>query len=393
MSSIEQLRQAYQLLKEGKKSAAVEILRPICQTEPDNADAWWLLANALTEPRQIQKALQNLLLINPFHEQAQVKLDALLEHHPPITTTNLGTKKSTATKTKPKLRLFIVAVTVVVITMLAAIFLLLNNQENQTEAEQIQITLPTSIAENFTLIPSFTPSASPTATLTSTPRPTGTSLPATWTPTDSPTPDPNYVTITPWFGPTSTLATADPSLFGDTYWEGIGDGYTLDKFTRSGGRHLRFYEFPVKVHVTGGDSEWNSAVNSAILELSQVVLIERVEEESQATLTILIMPPDEYERWSGCPKDETLGCAIIFDLGDFGGGDTYHRIYGQVFLSTDSYNKTGTVLHEMMHALGVMVHSPEEGDIMYPIVTERTTLSQRDLNTLRRLYANPSYAD
>lgn len=396
MDSTESLRRAYQLIKAGKKQAAVEILRPVCKAEPDNPDAWWLLANALTEPRQIQMALQNLLLINPFHEQAQAKLDKLKAEYgtQPLTSTSVpATKPASPRKKKPFVALGGIVGVLLLISLTGAFVILRGKNSPEADEVAIEVTLPTLIASQFTPTFTTTPSNTPTATSTSTPRSTSTPLPGTWTPTSPPTVDPNYVTSTPWFGPTAVLSTADPALFGETYWDGIGDGYTLETFTRTGGRHLRFYEFPVKVYIDGGDDEWHSAVNSAIVQLNQVVPIELINDEPQATMVIYILPPDDYERWSGCPKAETLGCAVILDLGDFGGGDRYHRIYGQVYLSTDSYNKTGTALHEMLHALGVMVHSPEPGDIMYPMVTERTTLSQRDLNTLRRLYANPSYAD
>lgn len=376
MGSREQLQQAYHLLKAGEKQAAARLLQPICKAEPDNSDAWWLLANALTDPHQIQTALDHLLYINPFHEQAQRKLDKIhaeLGQHLPSAPTPISRRK-----TSPRFLLAIMA-GLVLISLIAAAFILQGN----SEVSEARVTLPTSAGQVVT----FTPIS------TSTPLPTTTPLPATWTPTSSPTFDPNFMTNTPWLQPTRTLATADPSQFGETYWEGIGDGYTLETFTRTGGRHLRFYEFPIKVYVDGGDSEWSSAVNHALVQLSQVLLIERIDTEADATLVIYILPPDEYEYWSGCDKTETLGCAVILDLGDFGGGDTYHRIYGQVYLSADSYNKAGTVLHEMLHALGVMVHSPEPGDIMYPFILEQATLSRRDLNTLRRLYANPSYAD
>ncbi len=383
MGSKEELQQAYHLLKAGEKQAAVSLLQPICRAEPDNPDAWWLLANALTEPPQIQMALQRLLHINPFHEQAQRKLDKL--------NTEFGQPTPAVIPQKQKFPRLLLAIMagLVLISLVAAAFILQGN----SSAEISEVTLPTNIADLFTPTFTFTPSLTPTATRTSTPFPSATPLPATWTPTSSPPFETNIITNTPWIQPTRTLATADPSQFGDTYWEGIGDGYTLETFTRTGGRHLRFYEFPIKVYVDGGDTEWSSAVNHAIVQLSQVLLIERIDTEADATLVIYILPPDEYEYWSGCDKTETLGCAVILDLGDFGGGDTYHRIYGQVYLSADAYNKAGTVLHEMMHALGVMVHSPEPGDIMYPFMLDQTTLSRRDLNTLRRLYANPSYAD
>ncbi|MDJ0849587.1 MAG: matrixin family metalloprotease [Myxococcota bacterium] len=48
------------------------------------------------------------------------------------------------------------------------------------------------------------------------------------------------------------------------------------------------------------------------------------------------------------------------------------------------------MLHEMGHALGLGGHSDDPGDIMYPTIDRsRTSLSARDRNTLRLLYARP----
>ena len=55
---------------------------------------------------------------------------------------------------------------------------------------------------------------------------------------------------------------------------------------------------------------------------------------------------------------------------------------------TDLYT---TVLHEMGHALGLMGHSPDPGDIMYPGMTpEQAGLSARDRATLTALYRSPN---
>jgi predicted Zn-dependent protease len=50
------------------------------------------------------------------------------------------------------------------------------------------------------------------------------------------------------------------------------------------------------------------------------------------------------------------------------------------------------VLHEMGHVLGLMGHSDDPRDIMYPSVSEEPDegLSARDRNTLRALYAGPN---
>ncbi len=44
------------------------------------------------------------------------------------------------------------------------------------------------------------------------------------------------------------------------------------------------------------------------------------------------------------------------------------------------------VTHELGHALGMLGHSPNQTDIMYPVTDEHSRLSQRDINTVIKLY-------
>lgn len=44
------------------------------------------------------------------------------------------------------------------------------------------------------------------------------------------------------------------------------------------------------------------------------------------------------------------------------------------------------VAHELGHAIGLLGHSPVKGDLMYPITDEHSRISQRDLNTVKKLY-------
>ncbi len=45
------------------------------------------------------------------------------------------------------------------------------------------------------------------------------------------------------------------------------------------------------------------------------------------------------------------------------------------------------VAHELGHALGLLGHSQNKGDLMFPITDEHSRISQRDLNTIRKLYS------
>ena len=69
--SSEPLQVAYRLIREGNKQEAVRILTPIVRADPQNADAWWLLANAVDNPEQKRRALERVLRLRPEDERAQ----------------------------------------------------------------------------------------------------------------------------------------------------------------------------------------------------------------------------------------------------------------------------------------------------------------------------------
>lgn len=78
-----QLVQAYNWIKEGKKAEAEALLIRILGNDEKNADAWWLLANALTDPAEQAEALDQLLELRPNDEKAQKMLARLRLTPPP----------------------------------------------------------------------------------------------------------------------------------------------------------------------------------------------------------------------------------------------------------------------------------------------------------------------
>lgn len=109
--SSQTLRTAYQLIKTGQKAQAAEQLHSLLDQEPENADAWWLLAMASTEPADIRHALEHDLQLRPEHEAAQKALAALNRKFPPPAADDFDAlfpdeyvakpKLSTARKTPP----------------------------------------------------------------------------------------------------------------------------------------------------------------------------------------------------------------------------------------------------------------------------------------------------
>jgi hypothetical protein len=89
-----QLQQAYEMIRANRKVDAQAILMPILKADEDNANAWWLLANALTDPAEIREALENVLRLRPTDSKAQQMLDNLNARSPadefPVGDTGFG---------------------------------------------------------------------------------------------------------------------------------------------------------------------------------------------------------------------------------------------------------------------------------------------------------------
>jgi hypothetical protein len=70
-----QLQEAYQLIKSGNKQDATRLLLAVLKEDRDNADAWWLLANATTDTDKQRQALNQVLRLKPDHNAAQRLLE------------------------------------------------------------------------------------------------------------------------------------------------------------------------------------------------------------------------------------------------------------------------------------------------------------------------------
>lgn len=91
--------------------------------------------------------------------------------------------------------------------------------------------------------------------------------------------------------------------------------------------------------------------------------------------------PEVESGAAGLSKSQTWGKYIAQN-------DIYlslHHRDGQPHSPQEIY---ATALHEIGHSLGIKVHSDNPGDIMYHITTEHARLSQRDINTMLRVYAS-----
>lgn len=346
------LQRAYELLRAGQQQHAYSILSSVCQRYPDNPDAWWLMAHAVDNPRYRVHALERLLTIAPDYPGAAEKharlLNAMRSQAPPSAYNPLEQQSRNG------YWLALVALSLFMFSVLitGALVVVMRNEAPGFSQALVNV-VGTSAAESSNGI-----------------GPGG--LASVFT------------------GPVST---PDPALFGETYWQGSGDNFTME--TQSvDGRYLRFYEFPVTVYVDGANTpEWNTWVDAAILEINQVVRMERTTDKDGADILLEIRASSTVQReCEVLAFTRVVGCASI----EYRGGLLRRPVIrGHAIIATDTSNPIGTILHELMHAVGIVVHSPDPHDVMYFEETSYGVmqLSQRDLNTLRRLYASPSYAD
>lgn len=72
-----ELVQAHTLIKSGQRQAAHQVLKTYLDQNPRDADGWWLMAHAVSQPENVQKCLERVLRINPRHEKARARLAEL----------------------------------------------------------------------------------------------------------------------------------------------------------------------------------------------------------------------------------------------------------------------------------------------------------------------------
>jgi hypothetical protein len=77
-----QLEQAHKLIEQDRLGDAVTLLNQITARAPENVDAWWMLANAYSEPADAYVALNNVLNLNPGHEEAREAYEQLVAEFP-----------------------------------------------------------------------------------------------------------------------------------------------------------------------------------------------------------------------------------------------------------------------------------------------------------------------
>ncbi|KAB2906429.1 MAG: hypothetical protein F9K27_02165 [Anaerolineae bacterium] len=173
------------------------------------------------------------------------------------------------------------------------------------------------------------------------------------------------------------------------YWDGAGDTPPMSAYEQDG-RYLRFTEFPILVYMPF-DSKWESALENALQQVSAMVPIRRISDSTQADILISLVSPEDFLAATPCLEHQTEGCAVIRPVGH--PGHPGFTVIGHLWLNTaTALPPHHVLLHELIHALGLLVHSPYPSDVMYNGNDAfPTTLSLQDRATLHQLYTAPAW--
>ncbi|MBD2569233.1 peptidase [Anabaena lutea] len=181
-------------------------------------------------------------------------------------------------------------------------------------------------------------------------------------------------------------------------WENkTNSGDYFDKITPTEVGYLIWSSFPVRVKIeipTGISAEqsqlWVNNVLQAVQEWSVYLPLEVVEKAEIADIQIFRKaPPLQIEPNSKIPRARSALTSY----------ETYTNINNILlhrFTILLSPNQTGeyakaAARHELGHALGIWGHSPLQTDVLYfSQVRKPPSISARDVNTLKRIYEQPT---
>jgi predicted Zn-dependent protease len=191
---------------------------------------------------------------------------------------------------------------------------------------------------------------------------------------------------------------------------GIGDYFSEIKLTSVG--YLVWSQFPINIYVERPTHPnqssasvqrfqgWVDAVLRAVQEWSVYLPLEVVAQREGADISILRSRPPlqaSINRETGqfniprARSAETRYEFYLYSAGDAPKQVLSHRFTIQLSPDQSVEYTLATARHELGHALGIWGHSPLETDAMYfSQVRNPPQISARDINTLKRVYEQPT---
>ena len=181
-----------------------------------------------------------------------------------------------------------------------------------------------------------------------------------------------------------------------------GDYFSKVKPTPVG--YLVWSQFPVKVFVERAETstasqQWAIAVLKAVQEWGVYLPLQVVEQSEMADIKIVrSLPPlkPSFNRRTGefqLPRARSAETRYEFYLSQVTGTPSVlsHRFTIQLSPTQTGDYIQSAARHELGHALGIWGHSPLETDALYfSQVRNPPPISARDINTLKRIYEQPT---
>jgi predicted Zn-dependent protease len=173
-----------------------------------------------------------------------------------------------------------------------------------------------------------------------------------------------------------------------TQWHDRSGDY-FDRVEKTEPDYLIWSRFPVKVYVQPADQRshtWVNLMMQAVDEWKVYFPLELIDAKDGADILIdrasipLKFPPTERVRFAD----------TRFELYEQD-GVLRHRVTVRIQPNRPDLSMLAAARHELGHALGIWGHSPLETDVMYfSQVRTPPPISARDVNTLKRVYEQPT---
>ena len=177
----------------------------------------------------------------------------------------------------------------------------------------------------------------------------------------------------------------------DTYWNGAGDTPGMTYYRQSGG-YLRFTQYPVRVYLLAGDA-WQSVLETALQQLQTVLPVQQTSNLFEADIFIQLLSDERFENQTGCDVQHEDACSVMLPIGN---PDSHHfRVLSRIWIRRNTgLPPLHVMLHELLHALGLLIHSPYPDDVLYNGSDAASiALSSRDRATLEFLYTQPAIGE